>query len=87
MNNIMLFKPFFRKEEVLDEIGQCLDIGWTGIGYKTEEFEQLLCDYSKLNHCHFLNSIDNKIVSLPLHLNLSDEDVSYITNSANKFTF
>ena len=32
MNNIMLFKPLFRKEEVLDEIGQCLDIGWTGIG-------------------------------------------------------
>ena len=61
----MLFKPFFRKEEVFDEIGRCLDIGWTGIGYKTEEFEQLWCDYSKLNHCHFLNS-----ASAGLHLAL-----------------
>jgi len=56
MNNIPLFKPYFRKEEVLSEIGECLDIGWTGIGYKTEEFERLWSEYSKLNHCHFLNS-------------------------------
>ena len=52
MNNIMLFKPFFRKEEVLDEIGRCLDIGWTGIGYKTDEFEKLWCEYTQLNNCH-----------------------------------
>ena len=56
MNNIMLFKPLFRTEEVLDEIGQCLDIGWTGIGYKTDEFEKLWCAYTQLNNCHFLNS-------------------------------
>ena len=57
MNNIPLFKPYFRKEEVLSEIGECLDIGWTGIGYKTEEFEKLWSEYSKLNHCHFLTMI------------------------------
>ena len=56
MNDIALFKPLFRKDEVLNEIAQCLDMGWTGIGYKTNEFEQLWCNYSKLKHCHFLNS-------------------------------
>ena len=56
MNNINLFKPFFRKEEVLEEIEQCLDIGWTGIGYKTDQFEELWREYTQLTHCHFLNS-------------------------------
>ena len=65
MNNIALFKPYFRKEEVLKEIGECLDLGWTGIGYKTEDFERRWCDYSKLNYCHFLNS-----ASAGLHLAL-----------------
>ena len=56
MNNIALFKPFFRKQEILEEVSQCLDIGWTGIGYKTDEFEEKWCDYTKLKNCHFLNS-------------------------------
>ena len=39
-------------------------------------------DYAMLDLC---NSIDKKIVSLPVHLNLSDENVNYIIESANKF--
>jgi|APSaa5957512493_1039668.scaffolds.fasta_scaffold61002_2 dTDP-4-amino-4,6-dideoxygalactose transaminase len=86
MNNIPLFKTYFRKEEVLSEIGECLDSGWTGIGYQTEEFERLWCDYSKFNYRHFLNSTDNKINNPQIHLNISGGDVSCIPRLTNKFT-
>ena len=56
MNPIQLFKPYFRKEEILQEIGECLDKGWTGMGYKTLEFENKWCDYTGLPHSHFLSS-------------------------------
>ena len=56
MKKIPLFKPKFRVNEVLSEIKECLDIGWTGIGYKTDQFESLWCDYTGLSNCHFLNS-------------------------------
>ena len=56
MDKIALFKPKFRVEETLAEIKQCLELGWTGIGYKTDQFEQLWCDYTGLQNCHFLNS-------------------------------
>ena len=71
MNNIPLFKPYFRKEEVLSEIGECLDIGWTKIRYKTDEFEKFWCVYSKFNHRHVLNSTDSKINKLLLNLEKS----------------
>ena len=54
LNSIKLFQPLFRKEEVLEEIEDCLDKGWTGIGYKTDQFEELWCEYTKLKNCHFL---------------------------------
>ncbi|GJE14956.1 DegT/DnrJ/EryC1/StrS family aminotransferase [Methylobacterium longum] len=54
--NIQLFAPSFRKEECLSAIGECLDLGWTGLGYKTLEFEKMWCDYTCLRHAHFLNS-------------------------------
>ena len=53
---IQVFKPFFRTDEVLDSIRDCLEKGWTGIGYKTEEFEAKWKEYSGLKNCHFLNS-------------------------------
>ena len=34
--NIQVFKPYFRTDQVLDEIRECLEKGWTGIGYKTD---------------------------------------------------
>ena len=37
--NINVFLPKFRKEEILKHIEECLDKGWTGIGFKTVEFE------------------------------------------------
>jgi len=83
MNKTPLFKPYFRKKKLLSE---CLDIGWTKIRYKTDEFEKFWCVYSKFNHRHVLNSTDSKINNSPLHLNLSYESVSCISSLANKFT-
>jgi dTDP-4-amino-4,6-dideoxygalactose transaminase len=53
---IQLFKPKYRKSEILKEIGQCLDLGWTGIGYKTEIFEENFKNYTKFENAHFLSS-------------------------------
>jgi dTDP-4-amino-4,6-dideoxygalactose transaminase len=56
MKKINIFEPFFRKEEILKEIGICLDKGWTGLGFKTIEFELEWSDYTGLPHSHFLSS-------------------------------
>ena len=54
--SIQLFKPTFRVEECLEEIKKCLEIGWTGLGYKTVEFEEKWKEYTGLENAHFLNS-------------------------------
>jgi dTDP-4-amino-4,6-dideoxygalactose transaminase len=54
--NIQLFKPIFNKGRVLAEIEDCLDKGWTGIGYKTDEIEEKWKEYSGFKNAHFLNS-------------------------------
>lgn len=51
-----LFVPTFEVEECLDEIRDCLEKGWTGLGYKTIEFEEKWKAYTGLPHAHFLNS-------------------------------
>ncbi|MGE5235855.1 MAG: DegT/DnrJ/EryC1/StrS family aminotransferase [Acidobacteriota bacterium] len=56
MRPIHLFVPTFRIEESLAEIRECLERGWTGLGYKTVEFEEAWCRYSGFPHAHFLNS-------------------------------
>lgn len=53
---IQLFVPTFRIDECLEEIKECLEKGWTGIGYKTVEFENKWIEYTGLNNAHFLNS-------------------------------
>ncbi len=53
---IHLFVPTFRIDEVLAEIRECLEKGWTGLGFKTVAFEQAWRDYSGLPHAHFLSS-------------------------------
>jgi dTDP-4-amino-4,6-dideoxygalactose transaminase len=35
-----LFVPVFRVDECLAEIRECLERGWTGLGFKTTEFEE-----------------------------------------------
>jgi dTDP-4-amino-4,6-dideoxygalactose transaminase len=54
--SIHLFVPTFRVEECLQEIRECLERGWTGLGYKTEQIEQSWRDYTGHPHAHFLNS-------------------------------
>lgn len=56
MKPIQLFVPTFRTEECLGGIRECLDKGWTGLGFKTTEFENAWTAYTGLPHAHFLNS-------------------------------
>ena len=56
MKPIHLFVPTFRVEETLAAIGECLERGWTGLGFKTVEFEEAWSKYTGLPHAHFLNS-------------------------------
>jgi len=54
--NINVLSPKFRTSEILDEIKECLDKGWTGMGYKTEQFEEAWKQYTHFSNAHFLNS-------------------------------
>lgn len=53
---IQLFVPSFRVDECLEQIRECLEKGWTGLGFKTLEFEKAWGDYTGLPHSHFLSS-------------------------------
>jgi len=67
VSKINVLKPKYRTEEVLDEIKICLDKGWTGMGFKTIEFEEAWKKYTKLPYAHFLQS---NTVGLHLALNV-----------------
>lgn len=54
--SIQVLKPKFRTEEILNEIRVCFDKGWTGMGFKTEEFEAAWSNYTGLPNSHFLSS-------------------------------
>ncbi|MGX8127566.1 DegT/DnrJ/EryC1/StrS family aminotransferase [Clostridioides difficile] len=54
--SIQLFKATFHIEECLDEIRECLEKGWTGLGFKTIEFEKKWNEYTKHKNSHYLNS-------------------------------
>lgn len=53
---IQLFVPKFRIEECLDEVRECLEKGWTGLGFKTVAMEDAWKKYTGLPHAHFLAS-------------------------------
>lgn len=54
--NIQVFVPKFRVDETLDEIRECLERGWTGLGYKTVELEDAWKQYTGHANAHFLSS-------------------------------
>ena len=56
MEKIQLFVPTYHVQECLDEIKECFEIGWTGLGFKTVRFEEEWVKYTGLPHAHFLNS-------------------------------
>jgi dTDP-4-amino-4,6-dideoxygalactose transaminase len=53
---IQVFKPKYRVDEVLEEIKECLEIGWTGLGFKTEKFEEAWKKYTDFENAHFVAS-------------------------------
>ncbi len=53
---VQLFVPNFRVEECLAEIRECLEKGWTGLGFKTVAIEAAWKEYTQLAHAHFLSS-------------------------------
>jgi dTDP-4-amino-4,6-dideoxygalactose transaminase len=53
---IHLFVPTFRVDESLAEIRECLEKGWTGLGFKTVAFEAAWREHTGLPHGHFLSS-------------------------------
>ena len=54
--SIQLFVPNFRVDECLDQIKECLEKGWTGLGFKTVEIESRWKQYTQLPNAHFLSS-------------------------------
>jgi dTDP-4-amino-4,6-dideoxygalactose transaminase len=65
--SIQLFVPSFRTEECLSGIRECLEKGWTGLGFKTVEFESAWKQYTDLPHAHFLTS-NTAGLHLALHI-------------------
>lgn len=53
---IQLFAPQFEVEECLEEIRECLEKGWTGLGFKTVAFEEKWKEYTGLANAYFVNS-------------------------------
>jgi len=54
--SIQVLKPKFHVEECLEEIRECLEKGWTGMGFKTVEFEEKWKEYTGHKNAYFLNS-------------------------------
>jgi dTDP-4-amino-4,6-dideoxygalactose transaminase len=55
-SRIRLFIPTFQIENCLAEIRECLEIGWTGSGFKTLEFEKAWAKYTDVDETLFLSS-------------------------------
>ena len=75
---IQLFKPKYRVEECLKEIQECLEIGWTGLGFKTVKFEEAWKEYTGLENAHYLNSstvgLDMAVEILKMEYGWKDND-------------
>lgn len=54
--SIQLFCATYDIDSCLEQIRECLEIGWTGMGFKTVEFEKVWKDYTSLNNAYFTNS-------------------------------
>lgn len=53
---IQVLKPKFHIDECLDAIKECLEKGWTGMGFKTIEFEEAWKKYTGHKFAYYLNS-------------------------------
>ena len=73
-DKINVLKPKFRKDEILSEISQCLELGWSGMGFKTVEFEEAWERYTGLESNIFLSS---NTVGLHLALRVFKENYKW----------
>jgi dTDP-4-amino-4,6-dideoxygalactose transaminase len=55
-SRVRLFVPTFQIEDCLDQIRECLEVGWTGSGFKTSEFEKAWAAYTEVTETIFLSS-------------------------------
>jgi dTDP-4-amino-4,6-dideoxygalactose transaminase len=53
---IQLFTATFDIEACLAQVRECLEKGWTGMGFKTVQFEEKWKEYTGLPNAYFLNS-------------------------------
>lgn len=54
--SIQLFKAAFDVEACLAQVRECLLKGWTGMGFKTVEFEEAWKKYTGHKHAYYINS-------------------------------
>lgn len=54
--SIQVLKPKFRVDECLREIRECFETGWTGMGFKTTQFEEEWKKYTGHKYAYYLNS-------------------------------
>lgn len=76
--SIQVFVPHFEVEECLSEIRECLEKGWTGMGFKTVQFEEDWKKYTGLKNAYYLNSataaLNLAVEVLKLKNNWQDDD-------------
>ncbi len=72
--SIQLFVPTFRVEECLEQVRECLEKGWTGLGFKTQQIEEEWKKYTGLPHAHFLAS---NTVGLHLAFNMFKSELGW----------
>ena len=53
---IQVLKPKFHIDECLEAVKECLEKGWTGMGFKTVQFEEAWKDYTKHKFAYYINS-------------------------------
>lgn len=54
--SIQVLKPKFQIDECLNAVKECLEKGWTGMGFKTVEFEEAWKKYTGHQYAYYLNS-------------------------------
>ena len=54
--SIQVLKPKFHVDECLSGVRECLERGWTGMGFKTVEFEEKWRAYTRHKNAYYLNS-------------------------------
>lgn len=75
---IQVLKPKFNIEECLDGVRECLEKGWTGMGFKTVEFEEEWKKYTGHKFAYYVNSntvgLHLAVKILKMQNNWADDD-------------